>query len=98
MKILNNNYNVANKLKKVSAFSVALFCTFYIAYFLGMIGYLYPYFDSDLIGAFIVFLAGYYVFGFLITVVVTDSASFSFRFINTAMFLGICLFFIYLIP
>lgn len=98
MTILNNDYNIGNKLKKISAYAVAFLCTFYVSYFLGIVGYLHPYYDSDLTGASVIFFICYYMFGFLIAIVVTDSGFLSMRFVNTSMFVGVSLFFIYLIP
>jgi hypothetical protein len=94
MDILKKNYSVKQNL----VFGVGLYCTFYIAYFLGGIAYLSPYIDDDLTPMFILCLFCYYVFGFLIGVIATDSGRKSLQFVHSTLLGGVILFFLYLIP
>lgn len=89
-----SKYSVKNNL----IFGLGLYCTFYIAYFLGGIAYLSPYIDDDLTPFFILCFLCYYVFGFLIGVISTDSARKSLNFIHLTLLGGVALFFLYLIP
>jgi hypothetical protein len=94
MDILKKNYSVKQNL----VFGVGLYCTFYIAYFLGGIAYLSPYIDDDLTPMFILCLFCYYVVGFLIGVISTDSGRKSLQFVHSTLLGGVILFFLYLIP
>jgi hypothetical protein len=94
MDILKKNYSV----KQNIVFGVGLYCTFYIAYFLGGIAYLSPYIDDDLTPMFILCLFCYYVVGFLIGVISTDSGRKSLQFVHSTLLGGVILFFLYLIP
>lgn len=94
---MKNIINIQN-VKKFIVFAIGLYCTFYIAYLLGGIAYLSPYFDDDITPTFFIFLFGYCVFGFLIGVMITDSGSRSLRFIKSTLLGGIVLFLLYLIP
>lgn len=94
MDILKKNYSVKQNL----VFGVGLYCTFYIAYFLGGIAYLSPYIDDGLTPMFILCLFCYYVVGFLIGVISTDSGRKSLQFVHSTLLGGVILFFLYLIP
>lgn len=87
-----------HSIKAMVAFGLGLYCTFYIAYFFAGIAYLSPYIDDDITPSFIICLLAYYVFGFLLVIIVTDSSHKAFRFVHLTLFGGVVLFLVYLIP
>lgn len=87
-----------HSIKAMVAFGLGLYCTFYIAYFFAGIAYLSPYIDDDITPSFIICLLAYYVFGFLLVIIVTDSSHKAFRFVHLTLFGGVVLFLGYLIP
>lgn len=94
MDILKKNYSVKQNL----AFGFGLYCTFYIAYFLGGVAYLSPYVDDEITPMFILCFFCYYVFGFLLGIMITDSNRKSLKFVHVTLLGGVILFFLYLIP
>jgi hypothetical protein len=97
MNILKEKYSKYS-VKKNVIFCLGLYCTFYIAYFLGGVAYLAPYIDDDLTPMFILCFICYYVFGFLLGIMSTDSAGKALDFIHLTLLGGVSLFFLYLIP
>lgn len=97
MNILKEKYSKYS-VKKNLIFGFGLYCTFYIAYFLGGVAYLAPYIDDDLTPMFILCFICYYVFGFLLGIISTDSPRKALNFIHLTFLGGIALFFLYLIP
>lgn len=87
-----------HSIKEGLAFGLGLYCTFYIAYFFAGVAYLSPYMDDDITPSFIICLLAYYVFGFLLVIIVTDSSHKAFRFVHSTLMGGVVLFLIYLIP
>lgn len=90
----SSKYSVKNNL----IFGFGLYCTFYIAYFLGGIAYLSPYVDDNLTPLFILCIFCYYVLGFLLGIMITDSNRISLKFVHLTLLGGVILFFLYLIP
>jgi hypothetical protein len=85
-------------IKKNLIFGFCLYCTFYIAYFLGGLSYLAPYIDDEITPFFIMCFICYYVVCFLYGIIATDSARKSFNFLHLTLLGGVMLFFLYLIP
>jgi len=89
------------KVKKIKSYILHIlgtYCTFYLAYYLAGVSYLYPYFDSDLTALSIMGLICYPLIAFLCSFVLFDNGIKAWSFVGISMLLGVILCFSYMIP